>query len=294
MRQPPHLSVKRPTSATARWRRLLVGALAIAASAITPVPRAAAGDIALDAVYYITLAGFTIGRVNVDAAFTDNDYIAAIEGETYGWGRIVSDSQATLIGNGRIRGQKVVPAAYTLATRESGFETHVNMAMRGGAIARLVAEPSLIDAPDRIPLTARDKRRVVDPVGALVVALGRSEEVTGARACDRTVPVFDGWQRFDVSLFFKSVRTVNGRGNSYAGDVFVCGAHYVPVAGHRESRQSVQYLAENKRLEVWLIPLAGTDLMLPYRIQIGTEIGDLVVVARDFVVTPRERHASAD
>lgn len=270
----------------------MVGAVLATTATIATPPPAAADEAALKAIYYITIAGFTIGRVDVDAKFTDGRYTAAIDGATYGLGRIVSDSHATLAGNGWIRGGHVVPAAYTLATSEGGFETHVNMAMNGGTIVSVRADPELADAPDRVPLTAGHKRRVVDPVGAFVVALGRSSPVTGERACDRTVRVFDGWQRYDVSLYFKRAQTVSGRRDSYSGGVFVCGAQYVPVAGHRQSRESVQYMAKNERLEVWLVPLENTDLMLPYRIVIGTQIGDLVVGARDFLVTPTERHAS--
>ncbi len=76
--------------------------------------------------------------------------------------------------------------------------------------------------------------------------------------------------------------------------MFACAARYVPVAGHRPDRESVQYMADNKRLEVWLAPVDGTDLFVPYRISIGTKIGDLIIIARDFSVCASERQAKAD
>jgi len=288
------MSVTRIFAAATTGRGLLVGAFLVTAATVWSTPFAAASEATLRATYYITLAGFTIGRVDADGSFSDDGYTAAIDGATYGLGRIVSDSRATLTGSGRIHGQEVMPAAYTLATSEGGFATHVDMAMRGGAIVKLRAEPSLVNTPDRVPLTASHKRSVVDPVGAFVVALGHSADVDGGQACNRTVRVFDGWQRYDVTLYFKRIQTISGRDHSYSGDVFVCGARYVPVAGHRESRESVKYMADNKRLEVWLVPVENTDLMLPYRIVIGTQIGDLIIGARDFVVTDTERHASAE
>jgi hypothetical protein len=281
-------------AARARFRGFLVVAAMAAATGTLATPPAEAGDATVNATYYISVAGLTIGRVNVSGSFTDTSYTAAIEGATRGLVRLVSDAQATLTGSGRIRGDKVLPANYTLETKDGGFETHVDMSMRGGSIVAVDAEPALKDVPDRVPLTARHKRSVVDPVGAFIVALGKSTKADGKHVCDRTVPVFDGWQRYNVSLYYKETKTVDGRGDSYSGDVIVCGARYVPIAGHRSEGKGVQYMADNKRLEVWLAPVEDTTVLLPYRLLIGTQVGDLVVSARKFVVSAAEQHASAD
>jgi len=166
--------------------------------------------------------------------------------------------------------------------------------MSGGSIVAVEADPPLRNVPDRIPVTPAHKRRVVDPIGAFVVALGNSSPADGDQICDRTVPVFDGWQRYNVRLFYKDTRTVVGHDGSYSGDVIVCGARYVPIAGHRPGRGTVQYMADNKRLEVWLVPVENTGLYLPYRVLVGTQFGDLVVRAKKFVVTTSEQHASAN
>jgi hypothetical protein len=68
----------------------------------------------------------------------------------------------------------------------------------------------------------------------------------------------------------------------------------VPIAGHRQSRESVEYMANNKRLEIWMAPIEGTNLLVPYRILIGTKIGDLIVVARQFRTTGSTQQASTN
>jgi hypothetical protein len=280
-------------SATARLgRTILLGGLA-AASALFAGGPAAAGDATLKATYYISIGGITIGRAEADSRFTDTGYASSITGSTYGLSRFVSDAHAELAGNGRISGNRVVPATYKLETNEKGFETHVNMAMRGGSIVDLLAVPRLVQAPDRVPLTESHKQNVVDPVAAFVVALNRSAR-SGESACARTIRVFDGWQRYDVRLFYKETKAVSGGNDDYNGDVFVCGARYVPVAGHRPSRESVQYMADNKRLEIWLAPVKDTPVMVPYRIVIGTKVGDLVIGARTFNVAPGQRQAQVN
>ncbi len=277
-------------SATARTlRRILLAALIAA-----PASGAMAADTTLKADYLITIAGITIGKVRAEGRFTDIGYAATISGQTYGISRFVSDAHAVLAGNGRIRGSRIAPATYALDTDEKGFQTHVSMAMRGGTIVNLSAAPHLLPYPDRVPVTATHKRNVVDPVGAFMVAVDQPRTVSGPAACNRTVKVFDGWQRYDVKLSYKASRHVNNGAGAYSGEIFICGARYVPVAGHRPGRDSVQYMADNKRLEVWLAPVDGTRVLVPYRILIGTQMGDLVIVSRDFSVSLTEQQANAD
>jgi len=53
----------------------------------------------------------------------------------------------------------------------------------------------------------------------------------------------------------------------------------VPVAGHRSTRKAVQEMADNKRLEVWLAQVGDMPVLVPFRILIGTEMGDLIIYA---------------
>jgi hypothetical protein len=280
--------------------RGLAAAARLLLATFAALPLAGAGlaapgaETTLKANYLITIAGITIGRVDADSRFSPTGYATTISGSTYGISRFVSDAHAVLAGNGRINGTRVAPAAYNLETNEKGFETHVSMAMRGGSIVDLVAAPRLVAAPDRVPVTPVHKRNVVDPVGAFVVSVPHGGPNAGPAACDRTVKVFDGWQRYDIRLFYKDTRKADGTGDNYSGDVFVCGAHYVPVAGHRQNRDSVKAMVDNQRLEVWLAPVADTRYLIPYRIVIGTKYGDLVIRSTQFKVDTAEHRASVD
>jgi hypothetical protein len=259
--------------------------LAVAAAALLiagPAPRAAA-ETSLQATYTISIAGLTIGRVDASSRFTESGYAAVIKGMTSGISRLVSDARATLAGSGRIDGRRVVPASYNLETSESGFETHVRMSMQAGAITDLLAIPRLGQAPDRVPLTPEHQRGVVDPVGAFLTVADKPGLADGQSVCSRTINVFDGWQRFDIGLAYKETRLVTGTGDAYDGRVVVCTARYIPVAGHRQKREAVQFMAANKRLEVWYAPVRDMRYLVPYRILIGTKYGDLVIASTRFV-----------
>ena len=250
--------------------------------AFFPVPLSAADGIKLEATYSIVVSGITVGHAQAVATFTPDGYTASIDGSTSGIARLVSDATAKLAGSGRIVADRLLPASYILDTSENGDASHVSMALRGGAITNLTAVPPLKPKPDRIPVTSNHKRNILDPLSAFLVRRSGGGPPT-PDICNRTIKVFDGWQRYDIALSYKATRKVAGRGEGFTGEVFVCTARYVPVAGHRTKQ--VQSLTENKRMEVWLAPLSDSPMMVPYKIIIGTGAGDLGVTATRFKVS---------
>jgi hypothetical protein len=248
----------------------------------------------LKATYAISIAGIVVGKAEVESRFSGSGYAAAIVGSTSGVSRLASDASARLTGNGHIFGSQVLPATYDMATLENGQSTHVAMAMRQGAVTSVVALPELAAAADRVPLTASHKTNVVDPLSAFLVPVDQPGIASGHRACSRTVRVFDGWTRYDVQLSYKETKAIDGGPDTYSGRIIVCAARYVPVAGHRSTRKAVQDMADNTRLEVWLAPVANMPVLVPFRIRIGTDLGDLIIYATRFTTDSAERHASAD
>lgn len=273
------------------FARLLAPSL-LAGCLLVPSPAAAGEDIRFEATYSIIIAGLTVGRAEAETRFTPTGYAAAISGSTRGISRLVSDARASLAGSGRILADRLVPATYNLETSENGDETRVKMALRGGAITDLTAEPPLKPKPDRIPVTATHKRDILDPLSAFLIRLNAAGTPDGKTACGRTINIFDGWQRYDIALSYKETRKIEGRGEGYSGPVFVCGARYVPIAGHRP--KAVRSMTENKRLEVWLAPLGTSQMMAPYKIVIGASVGDLVVLATRFKVEAASDRASTN
>ena len=277
------------------WRAAAAPVGLAALLALSVAGRAAAADGVTDlrASYAITLAIFTIGKVDVTAHFTTAAYSADIKGSTTGLGRLVSDSHAELKGDGAFAGARILPASYSLRTAERDFFTRVDMDLHDATVGKVDADPTLTDVPDRVPLTPDLLRRVLDPVGAFIVQRAGAGPPDGKEVCNRTVPVFDGWVRYDISLTYKETANFVGSRTGYTGPAIVCQARYVPVAGHRLSNDSVQFMAQNKRLEAWMAPVKGTNLMVPIKIIIGTTVGDLAVTARDFVVNTPQRQATA-
>ena len=163
-------------------------------------------------------------------------------------------------------------------TIEENLITKVRMKMASGSIKTLFAAPPLSKKPDRIPVKGKHWRNILDPLTAFMVPLDKDGRINPQKACNRTIPVFDGWQRFDVRLSFKEKRQARlGGGNGYSGPVVVCKARYHPIAGHRPNRSTTLYLKNKSKMELWLAPVSGLPVLVPVNIKVGTKFGTLAL-----------------
>src|SRR5260370_40442994 len=138
------------------------------------------------------------------------------------------------------------------------------MPLRACRVRDLVAEP-VTASPDRIPLTEAHRHGVVDPMSAALIGVSGSGEVLSPEACRRTLPIFDGYQRFDLGLSFKRMDEARAE-HGYQGPVVVCSVAYRPIAGHRPARFAVKYLMEQRDIEIWYAPIAVTRVRAPVRL----------------------------
>jgi hypothetical protein len=155
------------------------------------------------------------------------------------------------------------------------------MTVSGGAVVKLVAETPKPVA-DRVPITDAHRLGIVDPVTALLIpAAGRGAATR--EACERTLPVFDGRRRYDLTLTFKRMGKVKAE-KGYAGPVAVCAVKFTARAGHRANSSLVKFLSEGRDIELWLAPVAGARLLAPYRVSVASMFGSLIVEATRFEV----------
>jgi hypothetical protein len=96
------------------------------------------------------------------------------------------------------------------------------------------------------------------------------------------MPIFDGRLRYDLQLTFKRMDNVKAE-KGYGGPVVVCAVTFKPIAGYIGSRATIRYLAKIRDMEIWLAPIAGTRVLVPFRAQGPTPIGEAVMLATQFV-----------
>ncbi|MBH0237288.1 DUF3108 domain-containing protein [Methylobrevis albus] len=247
----------------------------VAAALCAPVPALAAE---VKALYDVTFAGIGIAKGTLGVILRGQSYSAKVQISTSGLARIISSEESEATARGSFSGARASPASYELMSRGEKI-TQVNMSLSGGGVRKLAAHPELSESPDRIPVTNADKRNVVDPLSAVLMPVKKTGDTDGA-ACNRTLPIFDGWTRYDVKLSYK--QTTNVAIEGYSGPAIVCAARWVPVSGHRESRKSTQFMANNRDIEIWLVPVADAPLLVPYKIGVRTMRGMLTVQATRF------------
>jgi len=251
---------------------LTAGALSATVLAATP---AAAND-SLKVGYSIRLLGLSMGSAGLNATLGPSSYDIELSAQLSGIASVVSKAQGGARSSGSIEQGRVLSRAYATATSNSKETRTVRMALNSGAVRSVEVTPPLEPHPDRVPVTDAHKRGVIDPLSALVMPV-TGADLTGAAACDRTIPIFDGYARFDVTLSFAGTQQV--RSPAYSGPVAVCKARYKAVSGHRTNRKQTNYMENNRQIEVWLMPVGGTRVVTPYKITMPTQIGQLVIEA---------------
>jgi len=74
----------------------------------------------------------------------------------------------------------------------------------------------------------------------------------------------------------------------------VCAVYFKPVSGYVPERYAIKYLAALHDAEVWLAPIAGTRVLVPFRFSLPTPVGTGVLEATRFVSVAKPPHAASN
>jgi len=239
----------------------------------------------LHATYRVSLIGLPIGAANLDADLSPTSYSIKADASLTGLAKLFANARGASAGQGKIVAGHVSPATFATIAASSQMTRTIRMALTGNAVTGVDIAPPFEDKPDRVPLGRHDEQNVVDPVGAVVIPAPASGPLVSPAACNRKIPIFDGYTRFDINLTYVGERSAKAKG--YDGPVAVCAARYVPISGHRSERPATKFMAENKDLEVWLAPIERDHVLIPFRVSVRTMIGTTVVEASEFRVVEK-------
>jgi len=234
------------------------------------------------ATYNVSLLGLDIGRAEIGGTISATQYHIEGSAKIAGLASLLSSARGAASGSGAIEAGRVLPATFATTAANSRMTRTVRMALAGGDVTGVEIAPPIDDKPGRIPLRAQDKRDIIDPLGAILAPVAAREPLIGPAACNRSVPIFDGYTRFDIRLAYVGERHAIAKG--YNGPVVVCSARYIPVAGHNPDRPAVKFMIDNREMEVWFAPIESAHLLVPFRASVLTMIGTAVVEASEFSV----------
>jgi hypothetical protein len=242
----------------------------------------------LDARYIATLAGVPIGKGAWVIEIGEDQFTAAASGMTTGLLRVFATGQGNGASRGAVRGDNLVPMTFVSTINNDTRVEELRIVLNAGTVRELAIDPPATPNPARIPLTDAHRRGVIDPMSAALIRVSGNGDPVSPEACRRTIPVFDGRMRFDLQLSFKRMEKVQAH-KGYQGPVAVCGVQFVPLAGYVPERPAIKYLVAQQDMEIWLAPIPGTRIVVPYRISLQTPLGQGVLEATEFVAAASSR-----
>ncbi len=274
--------------------RYLIAAGCVAAGLLAG-PGAGLGEVRspvkLDAAYTATLLGIPIGQISWTIEVGDNRYAAAATGSTVGLLRIFADGHGSATAHGTVNANDPVASDFVVKYVSGSSSDEIKIVFSGGKAKESLTHPPKPD-PSGVPLTDANRVGVVDPMTALLMRVPGNGNTAVPAACERKIAVFDGHMRYDLQLAFKRMAQVRANAG-YQGPAVVCALYFSPLAGYDIGRSGVRYLKEQRGMEMWLVPLAGTRLLAPFRFSVPTPIGLGVLQATRFVLAPEVEPSGA-
>lgn len=241
--------------------------------------------------YSVSLIGFHIGEAAAVGSLGPTGYHIDLSAKLTGVAAMVANVKLALQASGAVRKGGVAPFTYATTSANTQGTRTVRMSLDAGNVKAVEIYPPFEDREGRIPVTEANKRNILDPTSALIMAVPEGQPLVGPAACNRTIPVYDGYVRFDVTLRYVGVRDVAVKG--YSGPVTICAARYTPISGHKRDSKSTKFMAENRNIEAWLAPIQKAHVVVPFHVALMTLAGAAEIDAVEFSVEPSDLTATS-
>jgi len=235
--------------------------------------QANAAEVDASATYVLTLGGINVAMMHVDLDDTGSDYTLDVKANVAGLGAIVASGTANVTAKGSSAGNTLRPESFSIDTRARSETFKVEVGFSGQNATSFKVDPP-VDEYDRVPIERSQLSGVGDFVSSFVIKGGALDK----DICERRMKIFTGVERFNIDMNYVSDDEATSPRTGYQGPVVLCSLDYQPISGHYESNEMTAYLADQSRILVWYMPLGQTGYFIPYRVLLGTSMGDLSMV----------------
>ncbi|HEX5932081.1 MAG TPA: DUF3108 domain-containing protein [Methyloceanibacter sp.] len=249
----------------------------------------------ITAVYRVELAGFNLGDFRLTTTFRGDDYemrgvgrFSVLQGLLYEW-------RGFTASRGRVTSVGPEPAMYAFSYSDSAkMAERLRLTFSDGDVTGVSIVPNKRPSPRTIPVTKEQLEGVLDPMSGAFLSAHSANPNGDLNVCNATLPVFDGRQRFDLVVTPKrSVTVKRTTPAGYGGPAVICKVKFIPIAGYHPDNPAVRLMAQSNEIEVWLVPVKGTQMYVPYRIVLPTLAGYGSAVVTSLQVSG-PRRASAE
>ncbi|WP_371360966.1 DUF3108 domain-containing protein [Afipia sp. GAS231] len=247
-------------------------------------PGSASAQGRVDARYEATLSGIAVGKGTWTIEIGDDVFSASAQGGSAGLLKAFSGGSGSGASQGRVVNGALVSSAYVATTTTQKKSETIRLNLANGGVKDFSIDPVPPVDPDRIVVTDAQRKNVLDPMTGSMIRVPGTGEVLTPDACRTGTGVFDGRLRYDLKLDYKRMETVKAE-NGYHGPAVVCAIYFTPVAGYIPDRPVIKWLATQRNMEVVFVPVAGTRILVPFRMVIPTPLGPAMLEATTFVTT---------
>ena len=235
---------------------------------------AQAASVDASANYIVAIGGINVAQMSVELTETGNRYVLDLSANVAGLGSMVASGTAKVTAKGALSGSNLRSESFALETRANGEKFNVDVGFSGQNVNSFKVEPPVMESYDRVPIERSHLTGVGDFLSAFVIKGGQLDK----SLCDRRLRIFTGVERFNLAMRYVSDDEATSPRTGYQGPVVLCSIDYQPVSGHYTSSEITNYLADTSRILIWFAPLGQTGYFVPYRVLLGTSMGDLSMV----------------
>jgi hypothetical protein len=249
-------------------------------------------------VEYNGLVSLDVGRATVQYSSTGAGYQLALSFRPSSSARSLSVGPAVARTSGEVSQRGLSPQSATLDYSVRSLAETRSFTFAGGRLqtvritkkksAGLFKDASTVAYDPRVlpayaPLSEADQRNVLDPLSAMLLPVVGKDPLDRAN-CDRRVRMYDGRRRFDLLMTYRSVENA-----STAEEALVCGATYLPIAGHSLDGDEFTQNMRDYRVVVALVPAPGSSFLIPKRITLMDTSGAPVAEAKAVAISGSTR-----
>ena len=166
--------------------------------------------------YKLYALGLPIGSGVLSLDVDSKSYSVSANGQTAAFGRLVSDGKGTVEVAGTAQKLDLEPARYALDLKSEDETGTITMRMRKGSIDAIEVRPPQDRMKERVKVTAEHLKSVLDPLTAAVLP---APQGLAKESCNRTLRIFDGKERYDVHLQYKSRKATRTSDGRFKGDM---------------------------------------------------------------------------
>jgi hypothetical protein len=196
----------------------------------------------------------------------------------------MSGARAKAHASGQMTRSRLVPDLYSAGLDFAGQQRRVALAFANGVLAMVAVLPPGPKGSAQTRPKQNESLGLLDPLAALMIPAAPAH-LAPLSVCGRTQRVFDGYRRYELTMFPSRSETIRIAGTpvpTLACRASLRLASATPAPARRNNNRLWPELRSGGyQALVWLAAVTGGRLLVPARIEVGLGYGTLVVEATD-------------